>query len=280
MDIVMPFIIEKGLFRGSLIAADQTITDMLDCHSYPPLVERIMSQAAVLALALAGSIKYEGVFSLQIRGNGPISTVFITVTHDKQLRGYCVYEADRLPDESETDNEVLFGSGQLLFSLAQIGKEPYQGVVMLTQKTLLETVKDYFEKSEQIKTELIIRQEGRYSRCLILQQMPIKSDVSVEQQADLWQTALVLLNSVKDSELFESKLPPEQVLYRLFHANDLVVFKGDEPTFFCPCHSSTMKRFLDKLTPAERESLYQEGKIITECQFCQKQYTFTQEDFK
>lgn len=279
MDAIMPFMIEKGLFRGAYIGTDKTIEEMLACHSYPKVVERVLSQMAVLALALSNTIKYEGVFSLQVRGNGPISSAFVTVTHDKQIRGYSVYEEDRLPSVGDLSNEVLFGQGQLFFSVGQVGKEPYQGVVMLTQKSLTETLKDYFEKSEQIKTELIVRQENAQTRCLILQQMPLKVDVSLEKQNDLWETAVILLNSVKNEELFDNNLAPEKLLYRLFHANELVVFNKTVPSFFCPCHRSSMKRFLDKLTPAEREAFYQDGKIITECQFCNKQYTFTREDF-
>ncbi len=279
MDTVMPFIAEDGLFRGSYINADKAVSEILACHSYPVVVERALAEVAVLALALSGTIKYKGVFSLQIRAAGPVSTLFVTVTDDKQLRGYAVFEADRLPAVEEADNTTLFGNGQLLFSVSQVGQEPYQGIVALTQKTLCETVLDYFNRSEQIKTELVLRQDGVKTRCLLLQQMPDKAGVSPEEQADLWETLTVLLHSVQDKELFDDNLPPEQVLYRLFHANNLTVFNGAEPVFFCPCHSDKMKRFLTRLSEQEREELYQDGKIVAECQFCQKQYTFERKDF-
>lgn len=279
MDAVVPFMIEKGLFRGAYISADTAITEMLACHDYPKVVEYALSQIAILALALSNMIKYEGSFSLQVCGNGPVSLVFVAVTYDKQIRGYCVYEKDQLPSSDAISNEILFGKGQLLFSVSQIGQEPYQGVVALNQKGLVGTVKEYFDCSEQIKTELIVRQEKGLVRCLILQQMPKKVEISSEEQKNLWETVSILLNSVKNEELFNEKLHPEKLLYRLFHANELVVFNKTKPSFFCLCHKSTMKHFLDKLQPAEREALYQKNKIVTECQFCKKQYVFTREDF-
>ena len=67
----------------------------------------------------------------------------------------------------------------------------------------------------------------------------------------------------------------------MYHAMGIgaTVFNGQTPEFSCPCHRSQMEKFLKKMSDEEREPLYQDGKIITECQFCQNQFTFTKEDF-
>ncbi len=279
MDIVLPFMLDNGFSRGAFIAADKTTADLLACHDYPPVVAQVVGEMVLLALALSVNIKYDGVFSLNVRGNGPIRTVFVSVTTDKKVRGYADFDGDKLPLDEHPDNKALFGDGQLLFSVSQIGQEPYQGVIQLTQNTLTETVLDYFRLSEQIKTELILRSQDGKHRCILLQEMPHKGDMSAEECAALWETQTVLLNSVRDTELFDEKLTPNDILYRLFHANGATVFTGVEPVFSCPCHRSQMEKFLKSLSNQEREELYQDGKITTECQFCGNQFIFTKEDF-
>ncbi len=279
MDSITSFILEEARFKGVYIGADKVIQDILACHSYPLIVQKVLGQGVVLALALAQSIKYKGVFSFQVRSSGPIQSLFINVTHDKQVRAYAVYEEEKLPAEEELTNTSLFGNGELLFSVTQIGQEPYQGIIALTGTTLTDTVLDYFRLSEQIKTDLVLRQKDGQTRCLMLQQMPLKSEDDAQEVASLYETADVLMNSVQDAELFTDKLAPEQLLYRLFHANDLIVYEPTVPVFSCSCHKDQMKRFLSRLSETEREGLYQEGEIVAECQFCQTQYVFKKEDF-
>lgn len=279
MDSITSFILEGARFKGVYIGADKAIQDILDCHSYPVVVQNILGQGVVLALALAQSIKYQGVFSFHVRSSGPIQSMFISVTHDKKVRAYAVYEEDRLPSEDSLTNEALFGNGELLFSVTQLGKEPYQGIVSLTGETLTDTVLDYFRLSEQIKTDVIMRQKDGKTRCLMVQQMPIKENEDAIETASLYETITVLMGSVQDAELFTDKLAPEQLLYRLFHANDLTVYEPTIPEFSCPCHKDQMKRFLSRLSETEREELYQDGEIVTECQFCRTQYVFKHEDF-
>ncbi len=279
MDIIQPFMLQGGLFRGSYIAADETVAEILKAHAYPSVVADVLTRTILLATALAGNLKYDGVFSLQIRGNGPISSVFVNVTHDHKVRAYAVFEEDRLPAGDGLTNAQLFGTGQLLFSVAQPGGEPYQGVVLLTEKDLVETVLAYFSQSEQIPTDIVLRVKNGQGRCLLVQQMPAKADVAPEKQADLWETVTVLANSVRDEELFDNALDAQTILFRLFHADELMVFPAQKPVFECPCYRGKMKEFLSRMMLAERAGLYQDGKIITVCQFCNTEYVFTREDF-
>lgn len=279
MDIIKPFMLENGLIRGSFISADSAVSYMMENHDYPTVVKQYLAQTAVLALALSAGIKYDGVFSLQIKGNGPISTLFCDVTTDCKIRGYAVYDAERLTGDLSCLSDAI-GTGQMLFSVAQIGQEPYQGVVALSGETLSDTVRAYFDLSEQIKTDIVLRQNKSETRLIMIQQMPEKSDVEPEKQADIWETAGVLLHSVKDIELFFDKLTPDEILFRLFHANELTVFPDTIPSFECRCYRDKMLGFLKRLNPAERETLYQDGKITAGCQFCNEQYVFVREDFE
>ena len=277
MDIIKSFMLEDGLFKGALISADKTVSDIWNKHDYPAALHPLFQEAVLVALALSAGIKYQGVFSLQIKGNGPVSLLYVDVTTDKKVRGYMAFDekSDFKDKKTLTD---LFGKGQLIFSVAGLGQEPYQGVVALNHPTLVDTVKDYFRLSEQIDTELILRLHQGQGRCILLQRMPDKGDVSEENIADLWETVCVLLNSVQNKELF-SDLTPDEVLFRLFHANKLQVFEPVTPVFECRCYRGKMENFLKKMVANDRQSLYDgDGKIEVSCQFCGEKYTFTKAD--
>ena len=279
MDIIKSFMLEQGLFRGTWIAADSVVESIWSKHDYPNTLRPLFGQAVLMALALSAGIKYDGVFSLQIKGNGPVSSLFVDVTTDKKVRGYITFdETSNLKKDGTLAD--YFGRGQLIFSVAELGKEPYQGIVALNQESLIDTVKDYFRLSEQIDTEIILRQKEKMGRCILLQKMPDKTDVPPEKSADLWETLSILLNSVQNKELFSDNLSPDEVLFRLFHANQLTVFNASTPVFECRCYRGKMETFLKKMNPLDRKNLYDDKGIIeTVCQFCGEKYTFQKSDF-
>ena len=277
MDIIKSFMLEDGLFKGAFISADKTIADIWEKHNYPDTLRPIFTEAVLVALALSSGIKYQGVFSLQIKGDGPLSLLYVDVTEDKKVRGYLSFNEGTDFKNKKTLPD-LFGKGQLIFSVAGLGQEPYQGVVALSHPTLVEVVKDYFRLSEQIDTELILRQHQDQGRCILIQRMPDKAGFTKEEMADLWETAVVLLNRVKNKELF-SDLTPDEILFRLFHANKLQVFEPKKPVFECRCYRGKMENFLKKMPKNERNGLYNDaGEIDVSCQFCGEKYTFKKAD--
>ena len=105
MDIIKSFMLENGLFKGSFISADTVVEDIWKKQHYPKSLKSIFHQAVLIALALSSNIKYQGVFSLQIKGNGPLSTLFVDVTTDKKVRGYIRY--DETQKLSNTEKRLL-----------------------------------------------------------------------------------------------------------------------------------------------------------------------------
>lgn len=281
MDIIQPFMVENGFARGTLISADEAFLDIWQKHAYPDVLKPFLHEAVLLALALSSGIKYQGLFSLEITGTkGPVHLIYADVRSDKTVRAYAVFDADALPKTAETLTDLFGAEAQLLFSVAEVGHDPYQGIIAVRQPRLSDVVRDYFALSDQIKTELILAHQGEKARVLLLQKMPDKADLSPEAQADLWETLGVLMNSLTRDELFSTTLTPESLLFRLFHANQLQVFFPITPRFSCPCHKSRMQAFLSRMSAPERAALYQEGHITTVCQFCGTTYTFSQKELE
>ena len=116
-----------------------TIDRILSQHDYPEPVAAMLGEAITLAVVLAGALKYDGIFTLQTKSDGPVRLIVADVSTEGAVRGYAQYDRDRLdavPAESETGASpsvpALIGSGYIAFTVDQ-GEhtERYQGIVEL-----------------------------------------------------------------------------------------------------------------------------------------------------
>src|SRR3712207_2724396 len=95
IDLLRPFQLERSHLRGRFVRLGDTVDYVLRAHSYPPPVSDLLGQLLVLAGALAGGLKFKGSFSLQIRGDGPVSLLVADCTNDGRMRGYAGFDAER-----------------------------------------------------------------------------------------------------------------------------------------------------------------------------------------
>src|SRR5713226_5458337 len=79
-DLVQPFQIEPFALRGRLVRLGPTIDRILSQHAYPEPVAAILGEAITLAVVLAGALKYDGIFTLQTKGDGPIRLMVADVS--------------------------------------------------------------------------------------------------------------------------------------------------------------------------------------------------------
>ena len=95
-DIVQPFQIDASHLRGRLVRVGPVLDEILSKHAYPEPVARLLGETITLAITLAGALKYEGIFTLQTKGDGPISLMVADVTSTGDVRGYAQFDAERL----------------------------------------------------------------------------------------------------------------------------------------------------------------------------------------
>ncbi len=199
IDLVQPFQLETGSFRGRLVRLGPALDLILHQHAYPDAVGGLLGEAMVMAAALGTALKYEGVFTLQVKGDGPVKMLVADVTHDGGIRAYAQYGADDVKAQTAKANlrvvtpegtlkaspgfndSKLLGKGYLAFTCmlagGKSGEDRYQGIVELEGGSLAEAVQHYFRQSEQLPTGIVAAarrdEHGRWQGgCLMLQQMP------------------------------------------------------------------------------------------------------------
>lgn len=158
-DLLIPFRLDRANLRGRAVRLGPSIDAILSRHEYPPPVADLLGEALALAAVLAGTLKYDGVFTLQAKGDGPVGMMVCDVTSDGDLRGFAEVDKAAYAALGATgpDGPVprFLGAGHLAFTVDQgADMDRYQGIVDLAGATLTECAQHYFRQSEQIETLL------------------------------------------------------------------------------------------------------------------------------
>ena len=289
-DKCISFSLDNNAFRGRIVRLDHILADIFAPRRYPENVEAAMSETTALGIMLASLMKYDGYFTLQMQGDGPISVLVTDVTSEGVVRTAAKFDEKKMATAQElrkTEGELeatphWLGKGNLIFTIDQ-GKntELYQGIVDLKGKNLAECAMRYFKQSEQIDTHLrlFVRKSGNSWQAagILIQKMPAnggKESDSSENMEELWNEAKILTDSLKENEIFDNSLPLEDILYRLYHEHKVAVVKESEYHFGCRCSREKLFATLSNMKPEDIDSLAENGKITATCNFCGQTYTF------
>ena len=261
----------------------------------------IVVAAIVLCAALATSLRYDGIFTLQISGDGPIRLLVTDLTTDGALRGYAQFDSWKLAialgagHNGEAPHGYvpkLFGRGRLSFTVDQgQNTQRYQGVVPLEGATLADCAHTYFRQSEQLPTGIKIAAKrtvedgvGHWrAAALMVQQMPEfdagRIDADLEQREDDWRKAVILMASATESEMLDPALPGTTLLYRLFHQEKPRQFERRRFVARCRCSRARIDRVLRAIKRAELDDLRDKsGRVSVKCEFCSTEYTYDDRD--
>ncbi len=95
-DRALPFQLDALGVRGRLVRLGPSLDAIIERHGYPLAVARPLAEAMALCAALATSLKYDGIFTLQISGDGPIRLLVTDLTTAGALRGYAQFDSWKL----------------------------------------------------------------------------------------------------------------------------------------------------------------------------------------
>lgn len=296
-DAIQPFMIEDMRLRGRLVRLGAALDAIVTRHDYPGPVATLLAETVVLACTLANTIKYDGVFTLQAQGDGPLHLLMADVTSAGHVRAYAGLDRarfDELSDKSP-ENPVprYLGAGHLAFTVDQGPRtERYQGIVDLSGATLAQCAQHYFRQSEQIQTVIHLavgRRNGHWrAGGLMVQRLPRDQQdfdtawnmesFAEEEREDHWRKVAALISSVKDAELLDPALAPPQLLYRLFHEDGVRLYRRRPLADRCRCSRERAGNTLRMLERRELDDAKIDGAVVVTCQFCNRHERFDDAD--
>lgn len=274
-DKLSRFLFDNHAVRGELVNLSETYSEILANHDYPLAVQNLLGELLVATCLLTATLKFEGDITVQLQGNGPLNLAVINGNNHQQMRG--VARVNGEINDNATLKEMI-GEGYIVITITPKKGERYQGIVALDADTVTGCIENYFMQSEQLPTRLFI-ETGVYQNTpmaagILLQVLPASdgSEASFEYLTTLAQTA-------KAEELFS--LPPDEILYRLYHQDDVRLFDGQCVEFKCSCSKARCEDTLLTLPPNEVDTiLAEDGNIDMHCDYCGSHYIFDKIDIE
>ncbi len=269
------YLFENYAVRGELVSLHDTYRHVLGQHDYPPCVKNLLGEMLVATSLLTATLKFKGEITVQLQGDGPLRLAVINGDHQQHMRG--VARIEGAIDDDSTLHQMV-GNGYLVITLTPDEGERYQGVVGLEGEHLADCLENYFLQSEQLLTRLFIRtgiHDGEAAAAGMLLQVLPAQNASEEDFEHLAQ----LTATVKAKELFN--LPADEVLYRLYHQDEVTLYPPLEVSFRCTCSRQRCADALLTLSEQDlQEMLDEDGKIDMHCDFCGSLYRFNEDDIK
>lgn len=270
---VQRFIFENTDIRGEVVSLNNSYVDALEAHEYPEVVRRFLGELVASAVLLSSTLKFEGLLTLQARGDGPLSLLMVECSDQKSFRAVAQFR----DDIAEAPLQTLLGKASLLITVDPVKGKRYQGIVPLEKETLAASLEDYFAQSVQLQTRLWLACDGQSSSGLLLQALPASAELSADARSESWNRMTALAETVQSSELLD--LDHETLLVRLFHEETVRIFEKEPVRFICTCSQERSAKIISTLDRKEVESIIEEeGQVAMDCQFCNHQYVFGKED--
>ena len=210
------------------------------------------------------------------------------------LRGYARFDAERLAALDADDDAALLGHGHLAMTIDRgVDTERYQGVVPLEGESLTEAADTYFRQSEQLPTFIRLA-VARHFRAgengegawtwraggLLVQKLTREGGVaSLKAFEEDWTRARSLAETVEDHELLDPMLSPELLLFRLFHEEQVRVYRAIPLQTYCSCSRERVEELLDRFSGEDIAEMTVDGEVWVTCEFCNVRYSFDPDSF-
>ncbi|MGB4057569.1 MAG: Hsp33 family molecular chaperone HslO [Alphaproteobacteria bacterium] len=286
-DIIQPFQLEQSGLRGRAVRLGKVLDDILGPHDYPEPVAHLVAETITLTTLLSSMLKYEGIFTLQTKGDGPVGMVVADMTSKGEIRGCASFDKERVAKYGDDIDMLPFylGKGYIAFTVDQLGKtDRYQGIVELKGTSLVDCVRHYFDQSEQIKTGIKMSvglKDGKWrAGAIMLQHMPEDQKKPEMIDRDDWNRSMMLLDTAKDGEFLDPGLHSRELLLRLFHEEGVRVFKPLDISKGCRCDSDKVQKVLAGLPEEDIKYLMENGTINMHCEFCSRDFKLDPEVIK
>jgi molecular chaperone Hsp33 len=281
LDEAVGFALPRRHARGRLVRLGPVLDDVLSAHDYPAPIARILSEALVLTALLGAMLKDAGgQLTLQAQTESGIIDLLVCDYKGGELRGYVRFDAARLAAESHIPSLfALFGKGYMAITFDQaVTKERYQGIVPLEGESLADAAQHFFSQSEQIPSlvRLAVDDTGHIAGGILLQHLPEGEEGRERLHTRLdhpeWEHVRILAETIRSNELFDTALPLESLLWRLFHEEEEVRVISTVPlSKGCRCSFEYVRDVIARFGRKEHEDMVDDdGFISVDCEFCSR----------
>lgn len=274
----------KTLIYGgemSLCVLDTTdlVNDAIQIHKLSPLSAAALGRALTAAAFMCSGLKNEGdKLSVNIVGDGVGGTITVSGNSALDLRGTIENPRAELPLRADGKLDVggCVGRNGRLTVVKSMGlKEPYSGSCRLVSGEIAEDFAAYYLYSEQQPSAFALGVKiGRDYTCagaggVVIQALPGASEESIVKAEETMGKFASVSTLIKEKSI-------EEIIEENFGKCETEEFF---PHYKCLCSREYIGGILKSMGKKELEDiLAEQGEIAVNCEFCEKNYVFTQSD--
>lgn len=269
MNRLTGFVFENKVAHGAFVELSEGVGEMLGRRAYSGDVRNLLGEAMAAMPLLATHLGYEGRINLQFQGEDAVKMLVAQVDHHLEVRAMA-----KAPEDLQGSFTGLLRGGVLALMLEPNAehRESTQASVPIEGTSLAQALEAYFTQSEQLPTLIRLAADGDRLRGFLLQRMPLEDARGGEED---WEHVSILAATLKPEEMLRAD--PATLLGRLFAEEEVRVFEPRPVTVACRCSRAGISRLLLSLGREECDSiLAEQGRIAVTCEFCGKEYAFTQ----
>lgn len=290
-DLRQRFFIEHSPVRGDVVRLQHSLMQVIGRKQYPVALQKLLGEMLVSASLLIGTLKINGRLSIQLQNpsqfsdNRPVlKWAMAECDNFGNIRGLAEWQGDWTT--FLTANQAFatlgdVGEGVLFISIHPEGGQDYQGIVERVADNLADCLAHYQRQSVQIPTLIRVACDGSQAGGILVQLLPRNSEEEQDfVDEDLFPRLELLTSTITTEEL--TTLPAEEILYRLYHDEDVVTPKAVNLQFSCTCSREKTSSAIFQLGKIQALELLEEraGKILLDCGFCGQVYPFYQKDIE
>lgn len=275
------FFLQDTPIRGDLVQLHDTFLRIIRQKNYPTALQALLGQMAVGASLLMSTLKIQGRLSIQLQASGdtPLLWAMAECDHLGGVRALASFLPDGWENLHSADDAFLqLGDGVLFINIHQdaIGQkaaESYQGIVEKVSNNLADCLAHYQKQSAQIPTWIKLTTNANCAAGIVLQKLP--SDEMFDE--DAWGRMQILTQTLTDAELTD--LPADEILYRLYHEEQIALPDAVPLTFSCTCSKQKSENAIINLGKQEAtQAVAQTGELALDCGFCGTVYRFNPDE--
>ena len=277
------------------IAADETVrafairstgltAEAREIHRALPVVTaalgRLLSAGAMMGSMMKGE---KDKLTLQMKGDGPIGQMTVTVDSHGNVKGFPANPAVDIPRKYAGKLDVGGAVGRgLLTVIMDLGlKEPYNGSVEIQTGEIGDDLAYYFTVSEQtpsavglgvmVDTDSSVKHAGGF----IIQIMPDADEDTIAA------IETKMAGAPPVTTMMEEGMTPEDILKYYLGDLGLVITETQPVRYYCGCSKEKVARALATISTQDLEDIINDGEEIeVKCYFCNSAYKYSIEELE
>ncbi len=277
-----------GSARVLVINSKEIVNSMIGTHHTAPTATAALGRT-LTAASMIGTLMPENgnTVTITFQGDGEIGRMIAVGDYFGNVKGYIenpLADPPRKPN-GKLDVGTAVGAGMLYF-VKEVGQEePQTGMTEIVSGEIAEDIATYFAKSEQVPTLLSLGVlVDKDCSCLaaggvLIQLLPFPD----EETVNLLERNAMQLENI--SRYFEKGMTNEEIAAIALKDIPFDEFDTLEVSYQCGCSRARFKEKMQSIGKGELTKLLNEqeaeGKpreLTAICRFCNKNYTFTENE--